>query len=90
MVFVMHRETTPSGRCIIEKEMQQSLNQNEKSKTETVTKICRDKHHKTIKQGGNIVREYASATLAELNQIDCSPTDCIKLLVARNQYSELL
>ncbi|UJR07578.1 hypothetical protein I4U23_011866 [Adineta vaga] len=70
----MHRETTLSGKCIIEKKIQQSLNQNEKNKTETVTKICGDKHHTTIKQDGNIVREYGNATLDELNQIDSSPS----------------
>ena len=62
MMTTMHRETTPSGRCIIERKVQQSFNQNEKNKTETVTKICGDKHHTTIKQDGNIIREYGNAT----------------------------
>lgn len=85
----MHRETTPLGRCIIERRVQQSLNQNEKNKTETVTKICGDKHHTTIKQDGKIIREYGNATLDELNQIDSSPSDDNEPIVGGNKYSDL-
>ena len=71
----MQRQTTPSGKCIIEKKVQQSSNQNENNKTETVTKTCGDKYHTTIKQDGKIIREYGNSTLDELNQIDSSPND---------------
>jgi hypothetical protein len=75
MITTMQRETTPSGKCLIEKKVQHSSNQNEKSKTETISKICGDKYHTTIKQDGNIIREYGNSTLDELDQIDSSPND---------------
>jgi hypothetical protein len=75
MTTSLQRETTPSGRCIIEKKVQHSSNANETSKTETISKICGEKHHTTIKQDGKIVREYGNASLDELDQIDSSPDD---------------
>ncbi len=75
MITTMQRETTPSGKCLIEKKVQHSSNQNEKSKTETISKICGDKYHTTIKQDGNIIREYGNSTLDELDRIDSSPND---------------
>ncbi|CAF5007292.1 unnamed protein product, partial [Rotaria sp. Silwood1] len=39
-------------------------------KTETISKICGDKHHTTVKQDGKIIREYGNVTMNELNQID--------------------
>ncbi len=71
----MQRETTPSGKCLIEKKVQHSSNQNEKTQTETISKICGDKYHTTIKQDGNIIREYGNSTLDELDRIDSSPND---------------
>ncbi|CAF1370088.1 unnamed protein product [Adineta steineri] len=73
MMTTMQRETTPSGKCVIEKKIQHSSNQNENTKTETITKVCGDKHHTTIKQDGKIIREYGNSTIDELNQIDSSP-----------------
>ncbi len=68
----MQRETTPSGNCIIEKKVQHSSNNNTNNKTETISKICGDKYHTTIKQDGQIIREYGNSTLDELNKIDDS------------------
>ena len=70
MMTTMQRETTPSGNCIIEKKVQHSSNNNTNNKTETISKICGDKYHTTIKQDGKIIREYGNSTLDELNQID--------------------
>jgi len=70
MITTIQRETTPSGQCIIEKKVQKSSNQNENNKTETISKICGDKYHTTIKQDGKIIREYGNSTLNELDQID--------------------
>jgi hypothetical protein len=72
MITTIQRETTPSGQCVIEKKVQQSSNQNENNKTETISKICGDKYHTTIKQDGKIIREYGNSTLNELDQIDSS------------------
>lgn len=72
-ITTMQRETTPSGKCILEKKVQQSSNENENNKTETITKVCGDKYHTTIKQDGKIIREYGNSTLDELNQIDSDP-----------------
>ena len=59
IMTTIHRETAPSGKCIIEKKVQQSFNQNEKkNKTETITKICGDKHYTIIRGDGNIARKY--------------------------------
>jgi hypothetical protein len=69
-ITTMQRETTPSGKCLIEKKVQHSSNDNETNQTETITKICGDKYHTTIKQDGKIIREYGNSTLDELNQID--------------------
>jgi hypothetical protein len=70
MITTIQRETTPSGNCIIEKKVQQSSNENENNKTETISKICGDKYHTTIKQDGKIIREYGNSTLDQLNEID--------------------
>ncbi|CAF4925527.1 unnamed protein product, partial [Rotaria sp. Silwood1] len=43
--------------------------------TETISKICEDKHHTTVKQDGKIIREYENATIDELDQIDSSSND---------------
>lgn len=75
MITTMKRETTPSGKCIIERKIQQSSNQNENNKTETISKICGDKHHITVKQDGKIIREYGNATIDELNEIDSLSND---------------
>jgi hypothetical protein len=71
----MQRQTTPSGKCLIEKKVQQSLNENDSNKTETITKTCGDKYHTTIRQDGRVIREYGNSTLDELNQIDSSSND---------------
>jgi hypothetical protein len=71
----MQRETTPSGNCVIEKKVQHSSNQNEKIKTETITKICGDKYHTTIKEDGKLIREYGNSTLDQLDEIDSSPNN---------------
>ncbi len=75
MVTTIQRQTTPSGKCIIEKKVQRSSNQNENNQTETISKICGDKHHTTIKQDGKIIREYGNSTSDELDQIDSSSND---------------
>ncbi|CAF3884622.1 unnamed protein product [Rotaria sp. Silwood1] len=41
----------------------------------TISKICGDKHHKTVKQDGKIIREYGNATTNELDQVDSSSND---------------
>ncbi|CAF3873984.1 unnamed protein product [Rotaria sp. Silwood1] len=45
------------------------------SKTETISKMCGDKHRKIIKQDGKIIREYGNATINELDQVYSSSTD---------------
>lgn len=70
MMTSIQRETTPSGQCIIERKIQQSSNENDQNQTETISKICGDKYHTTIKQDGKIIREYGNSTLDELNEID--------------------
>ena len=75
MITTMQRETTPSGRCVIEKKIQHSSNQNENNKTETISKICGDKYHTTIKQDGKIIRQYGNSTMDELDEIDKLPND---------------
>ncbi|CAF3777934.1 unnamed protein product [Rotaria sp. Silwood1] len=45
------------------------------SKTETISKIYGDKHCKTIKQNGKIIREYGNATINELDQVYSSSND---------------
>ncbi|CAM4904777.1 unnamed protein product [Rotaria socialis] len=75
MMTTMKRETTPSRRCVIERKSQHSSNQNKNSKTETISKICGDKYHTTIKQDGKIIREYGNSTIDELDQIDSTPND---------------
>ena len=69
----IQRETTPSGNCMIEKKVQRSLNDNASHQTETISKICGEKYHTTIKQDGQILREYGNASPEELDQIDADP-----------------
>jgi len=76
-ITTIQRETTPSGQCIIEKRIERSSNQNENNQTETISKICGDKYHTTIKQDGKIIREYGNSTLDELNEIDSNQSPII-------------
>jgi len=83
MITTIQRETTSSGNCIIEKKVQQSSNENENNKIETISKICGDKYHTTIKQDGKIIREYGNATLDELDKIDSNQP-----IIGGNKHSD--
>ena len=50
--------------------MQRSLNDTNNHQTETISKICGEKYHTTIKQDGHILREYGNATREELDELD--------------------
>ncbi|CAF3834659.1 unnamed protein product [Rotaria sp. Silwood1] len=75
IITTMKRETIPSKRCVVKNKLNNHQNQNQNNKTETISKICGDKHCKTIKQDGKIIREYGNATINELDQVYSSSTD---------------
>ena len=64
---------SPSGHCFLERQIQQSSTGNERSETQTESKICGEKYHTTVKQDGQILRQYGNATREELDQLDSSP-----------------
>ena len=70
----IEREMSPSGHCFLERQFQQSSNGNERSDKQTESKICGEKYHTTVKQNGQILRQYGNATLEELDRIDASTT----------------
>lgn len=68
----MERRLTPSGKCLIEKQIEESSDGNETTKKETISKICGENYHTTIKVNGQIQREYGNTSMEELDQIDSS------------------
>lgn len=74
----VERQLTPSGKCFLETRIQQSTDQPDRE--ETISKICGEKYHTTVKINGQISREYGNATREQLDQIDSSsspPTDFV-------------
>ena len=74
-ISLVERQLTPSGKCWIERRIEEST-----EREETISKICGEKYHTTVKINGQISREYGNATREQLDQIDSSsspPTDFV-------------
>ena len=68
----LERRWTPSGQCLVERQVEETSNGNEQTIKETTTKVCGESHHTTVKVNGQIQREFGNATPEELDRIDSS------------------
>lgn len=68
----VERRPTSSGKCFIEKQIEEISNGNDQTIKETTTKVCGENHHTTIKINGQIQREFGNSTIEDLDRIDSS------------------
>ena len=66
----IERFLTSSGKCFLEKQIEQIKYSNENQQKETIRKVCGDQYHTTVRINGEIVREYGNSSLEELDRID--------------------